>query len=117
MPTTFDDVLAGVPAAAVVQAFYDRLLADGQVLRHVDRRYLLRFRAEHRAFVAVAGSAGRMMHPSNARLAVAAAAFDVVVSHLEAVLGEVDLAPAVAAGLVAVLCPERTARPPLAVVG
>lgn len=118
MPTTFDDdVLAGAPAAAVVQAFYDRLLADGEVLRHVDRRYLLRFRAEHRAFVAVAGSAGRMMHPSNARLAVAAAAFDVVLAHLEAVLGEVDVAPAVAAGLVAVLSPERTTRPPLAIVG
>lgn len=116
MPATFDDLLAGAPAAAVVMAFYDRLLADGAVLRHVDRRDLLRCRSEHRAFVAVAGSAGRMMHPANERLAVAAGAFDLVVGHLEAVLGEVDVAPAVAAGLVAVLCPERTGRPPLAIV-
>jgi truncated hemoglobin YjbI len=116
MPTTFNDILAGVPAAAVVEAFYQRLLADDELLRHLDPRLLLRFRAEHRAFVAVAGSVGRMMHPSNVRLPVAGAAFHRVLSHLEAVLGEVDVSPAVAAGLVAVLGPVHTGRPALAVV-
>ena len=116
MLTTVHDDTGGKSAAGAVEAFYDRLLGDREVLRHVDRRYLLRTRARQRAFVSTAG-AGRLMHPSNVPLAVAVAVFDSVLSHLDAMLHEADVAPATAAGLVAFLRPLPVPQVPLAVVG
>jgi hemoglobin len=114
MRTTLYDQIGGAPAVtAVVDALYDRILADAGLMRYFDGTDLGRLKAHQRALVAVAlgGSTedyrGRMMHPAHAGLAITDGAFDTVLGHLVAVLDDVGVAPATAARVVAIVQPIR----------
>jgi hemoglobin len=114
VPTTIFDELGGEPAvAAVVDALYERVLADDDLATYFDGRDLGRLKAHQRALVTVAlgGAAeeytGRMMQPAHAGMAVTHEAFDRVLAHLGAVLAGAGVAPATAARVLAILQPLR----------
>ncbi|HJV09601.1 MAG TPA: group 1 truncated hemoglobin, partial [Acidimicrobiales bacterium] len=83
MRSTIYDDIGGAPAVtAVVDAFYERLIADPDLMAFFDGRDMARLKAHQRALVTVAlgGTAeeyaGRMMQPAHAGLAITNEAFD-----------------------------------------
>ena len=125
MRTTIYDEIGGAPAVeAVVEAFYQRLLADPDLMSYFEGRDMARLKAHQRALVTVAlgGTAeeynGRMMHPAHAGLAITHDAFDKVLDHLAAVLTDVGVPAVTRAKILAILQPLRTdvVQAPLAAV-
>jgi hemoglobin len=115
MPSILFDEIGGEPAvAAVVDALYERVLADPSLMPYFDGRDLDRLKAHQRALVTVAlgGTAqqytGRMMHPAHAGLAITDEAFDKVLDHLSAAFAGAGVAPAAAANALGMLRPLRT---------
>ena len=115
MRTTIYDEIGGAPAVdAVVEAFYQRLLADPDLLSYFEGRDMTRLKAHQRALVTVAlgGTSeeytGKMMHPAHAGMAITNEAFDKVLDHLEAVLAGAGVAPVTTAKILAILQPLRT---------
>jgi hemoglobin len=113
--STIYDEIGGAPAVtAVVDAFYQRLIADPDLMSYFDGRDMTRLKAHQRALVTVAlgGTseeyAGRMMHPAHVGLAITDDAFDRVLDHLEAVLIGAGVAPMTCAKILAILQPLRT---------
>ena len=114
MRSTIYDEIGGEPAVnAVVDAFYERLLADPDLMSYFDGRDMPRLKAHQRALLTVAlgGTTaeytGRMMQPAHAGMAITHEAFDKVLGHLEAVLLGAGVAPVTAARILAILQPLR----------
>ena len=125
MRTTIYDEIGGAPAVeAVVEAFYQRLLADPDLMSYFEGRDMARLKAHQRALVTVAlgGTAeeynGRMMHPAHAGLAITHQAFDKVLDHLAGALSDAGVPSATTAKFLAILQPLRTdvVQTPLAAV-
>ncbi len=125
MKTTIYDEIGGAPAVdAVVEAFYQRLLADPDLLGYFEGRDMARLKSHQRALVTVAlgGTSeeynGRMMHPAHAGLAITHEAFDRVLDHLAATLAEAGVPFVATAKILAILQPLRTdvVQAPLAAV-
>ena len=125
MRGTIYDEIGGEPAVtAVVDAFYDRLVADPDLLSYFGGRDMARLKAHQRALVTVAlGGAseqynGRMMHPAHSGLAITRGAFEKVLAHLKAVLTDVGVPAVPTAQILAILQPLRTdvVQAPLAAV-
>src|SRR5215210_3068273 len=115
MRSTIYDEIGGEPAVtAVVDAFYERLIADPDLMPYFDGRDMARLKAHQRALVTVAlgGTSekytGRMMQPAHAGLAITDEAFDKVLDHLLAVLTGAGVAPVTSAKILAILQPLRT---------
>jgi hemoglobin len=113
--STIYDEIGGAPAVnAVVDAFYERLIADPDLMSYFSDRDMGRLKAHQRALVTVAlgGTSeeytGRMMQPAHAGLAITDEAFDKVLDHLLAVLTGAGVAPVTAAKILAILQPLRT---------
>ncbi len=112
--TIYDEIGGETAVTAVVEAFYERLLADPGLLSYFEGRDTERLKAHQRALVTVAlgGTSeeygGRMMHPAHAGLAITDDAFDKVLDHLAAVLADAGVAAATTAKIVAILQPLRT---------
>ena len=125
MKATSYDQIGGAPVVeAIVEALYERLLADPTLMAYFQDRDMDRLKAHQRALVTVAlgGTsaeyAGRMMHPAHAGLGVTHEAFDKVLDHLAAVLPDAGVPDATTAKILAILQPLRTdvVQAPLAVV-
>ena len=125
MRSTIYDEIGGAQAVdVVVEAFYQRLLADPGLLSYFEGRDMTRLKAHQRALLTVAlgGTAeeygGRMMHPAHAGLAITHAAFDRVLEHLAAVLRDAGVPPSSTDKVLAILRPLRTdvVQAPLAAV-
>ena len=115
MRRTIYDEIGGAPAVeAVVDALYERLIADPGLMAYFDGRDMAGLKAHQRALVAVAlgGTAeeygGRMMQPAHAGLAITNQAFDTVLDHLRAVLTGAGVPPVTSAKILAILQPLRT---------
>lgn len=115
MRRTIYDEIGGAPAVtAVVDAFYERLVADPDLSSYFAGRDMARLKTHQRALVTVAlgGTSeqynGKMMHPAHAGLAISNEAFDKVLGHLLAVLTGVGVAPVTSARILAILQPLRT---------
>lgn len=112
-PTIYDEI-GGEPAVtAVVDAFYERLIADVDLMSYFDGRDMRRLKAHQRALVTVAlgGTAerytGKMMQPAHTGLAITDDAFDKVLDHLHEVLIGAGVQPLTAAKVLAILQPLR----------
>ncbi len=115
MRTTIYDEIGGAPAVTVVvDAFYERLVADPDLTSYFAGRDMARLKAHQRALVTVAlgGTSeqynGRMMHPAHAGLSITDAAFDKVLDHLLAVLTAAGVPPVTSAKILAILQPLRS---------
>ena len=115
MRSTIYDEIGGEPAVTtVVDLFYERLVADPDLLSYFEGRDMAQLKAHQRALVTVAlgGTseqyAGRMMHPAHAGLAITNEAFDKVLDHLLAVLTDVGVPTLTSAKILAILQPLRT---------
>ncbi|MDQ3896893.1 MAG: group 1 truncated hemoglobin, partial [Actinomycetota bacterium] len=115
MRTTMYDEIGGATAVhSLVEALYERLLADPGLTSYFEGRDMTRLKAHQRALVTVAlgGTAqeysGRMMHPAHAGLAITNEAFDKVLDHLAAVLGDAGVPAVTTARILAILQPLRT---------
>jgi hemoglobin len=115
MRGTIYDEIGGAPAVtAVVDAFYERLIADPDLMAYFQGRDMKSLKAHQRALVTVAlgGTSeeynGRMMQPAHTGLAITNEAFDKVLDHLLAVLTGAGVAPMTAAKILAILQPLRT---------
>jgi hemoglobin len=111
---TIYDEIGGAPAvAAVVDLFYERLLADPTVSHYFVGKDLARLKAHQRALVTVALGGmserytGRLMGPAHAGLAITDDAFDRILMHLEAVLLDAAVAPTTVGKVMAILEPLR----------
>jgi hemoglobin len=125
MRSTIYDEIGGAPAVtAVVDAFYERLVADPDLMPYFAGRDMARLKGHQRALVTVAlgGTSeeynGRMMHPAHAGMAITNEAFDSVLDHLLAVLTDVGVPPVTSAKILAILQPLRTdvVQSPLAAI-
>jgi hemoglobin len=111
--TIYEDIGGGPAVTAVVDAFYDRLVADPDLMSYFDGRDMDRLKAHQRALVTVAlgGTSeeynGRMMHPAHAGLAITNEAFDKVLDHLRAVLTGAGVPAVTSAKILAILQPLR----------
>lgn len=120
----YDEIGGASAVDAVVDALYERLIADPDLMAYFDGRDMARLKAHQRALVAVAlgGTAeeygGRMMQPAHAGLAITNEAFDKVLDHLLPVLTGAGVPPATSAKILAILQPLRTdvVQPSMAVV-
>lgn len=112
--TIYDEIGGAGAVTAVVDAFYERLIADPDLMAYFAGRDMAGLKAHQRALVTVAlgGTSeeynGRMMQPAHAGLAITHEAFDKVLDHLEAVLTGAGVAPVTAAKVLAILQPLRT---------
>ena len=114
MRATIYDEIGGEPAVtAVVDACYERLIADPDLRSYFDGRGIKRLKAHQRALVTVAlgGTSeeysGRMMHPAHSGLGVTNDAFDKVLDHLLAVLTGAGVPAVTSAKILAILQPLR----------
>ncbi|WP_333767090.1 group I truncated hemoglobin [Streptomyces sp. IBSBF 2435] len=91
---TIFEAVGGAPAVeAVVDLFYDRVLADPALAGYFEGRDMARLKRHQRLFVGQAlGSRepypGRTMERAHSGLAITGEAFDLVVGHLAAALAE-----------------------------
>jgi hemoglobin len=112
--TIYEDIGGEPTVDAAVDALYQRLLADSDLLSYFEGRDVGRLKAHQRALLTVAlgGTseeyAGKMMQPAHAGMAITHQAFDKVLDHLEAVLLGTGVAPAAAAKVLAILKPLRS---------
>ncbi len=125
MRSTIYDEIGGEPVVtAVVDAFYERLITDPDLMSYFDGRDMRRLKAHQRALVTVAlgGTSeeytGRMMHPAHAGLAVTHQAFDKVLDHLASTLTDAGVPAVTTAKILSILQPLRTdvVHAPLAAV-
>ncbi|WP_255946485.1 group I truncated hemoglobin [Streptomyces odontomachi] len=91
--TLFDRIGGDEAVGAVVDLFYDRVLADPDLAPYFTDVGIRRLKNHQRLFIGQAlGSTrpypGRSMHRAHAHLGITRAAFDRVVEHLAASLGE-----------------------------
>lgn len=114
MPGTIYEEIGGAPAVeVVVDAFYQRLLADPGLSQFFAGKDMGRLKAHQRALVTVAlgGTSerytGRMMGPAHGGLAITDEAFDRVLMHLDAVLSDAGVAPVTVGKIMAILEPLR----------
>ena len=114
MPTTIYDEIGGAPAVAVVvDAFYQKLLADPSVSGYFRGKDLNRLRAHQRALVTVAlgGTTetytGRLMGPAHTGLNITDEAFDTICAHLGDTLAEAGVGAVTIAKILAILEPLR----------
>ena len=114
MRSTIYDEIGGEPTVtAVVDALYERLTTDSDLMSYFEGLDMGRLKAHQRALVTVAlgGSSeeytGRMMQPAHAGLAITDEAFDKVLGHLGAVLVDAGVAPETVARILAILQPVR----------
>ena len=122
--TIYDEIGGASAVDAVVDAFYQRLLADPDLLSYFEGRDMTRLKAHQRALVTVAlgGTSeeyhGRMMHPAHAGLAITHEAFDKVLDHLAAVLSDAGVPAVTTTKILSILRPLRTdvVQAPLAAV-
>ena len=97
---TLYDRLGGEPAiGAVVNEFYDRVLADERVSHHFDDVEMAEQRSHQTKFLsAVTGGpmryGGDDMETAHEELGVTDAEFDAIAAHLDAALREFDVADA-----------------------
>ena len=115
MRTTMYEDIGGAPAvAAVVDAFYQRLLHDPDLAEFFAGKDMAGLKAHQRALVTVAlgGTSeeynGRMMQPAHAGLGITHDAFDRVLDHLSTVLAEASVPPVTTAKILAILEPLRS---------
>ena len=115
MRGTIYDEIGGAPAVTVVvDAFYERLIADPDLMAYFQGHDMSRLKAHQRALVTVAlgGTSeqynGRMMQPAHAGMAITNEAFDKVLDHLLAVLTGAGVSPVTSAKILAILQPLRT---------
>ena len=114
MRTTIYEEIGGAPAVtAVVDLFYERLVADPSVNGYFAGKDLVRLKAHQRALVTVAlggmseSYTGRLMGPAHAGLAITHEAFDRILMHLEAVLVDVGVSSTIIGKVLAILEPLR----------
>ena len=114
MRRTIYDEIGGEPAVtAIVDALYERLIADPDLMSYFDGRDIGRLKAHQRALVTVALGGtleeytGRTMQPAHAGMAITHQAFDTVLDHLEAVLHDAGLQPGTVGKILAILQPLR----------
>lgn len=114
MSTIYEEI-GGAPAVtAVVDAFYERLLADPSLVAYFGGKNMARLKSHQRALVTVAlgGTSeayrGRMMGPAHAGMSITDEAFDAVLHHLDAVLVEVGVRSVTIAKIMAILEPLRS---------
>jgi hemoglobin len=114
MRGTIYDEIGGEPAVtAVVDAFYERLVADPDLMSYFAGRDMGRLKAHQRALVTVAlgGTSeeytGRMMEPAHRGLAITNEAFDKVLDHLNVVLAGAGVRAVTSAKIMAILQPLR----------
>lgn len=107
--TLYDEV-GGKPAvAAIVEDFYDRILADPNLVDYFTGKDMAGLKRHQRAMVTVAlGGAsdtyrGRMMTPAHAGLAITDDAFDRVLEHLADALGARQVRPLTIEKVLAIL--------------
>lgn len=112
-PTIYDEI-GGAPAvAAVVDVFYDKLLADPSVRHYFAGKDLARLKAHQRSLVTVALGgmsetyAGRLMGPAHAGLDITHEAFDTILGHLDDTMIGAGVAPTTVAKVMAILEPLR----------
>ncbi|MFF3905499.1 group 1 truncated hemoglobin [Streptomyces sp. NPDC001848] len=91
--TVFERIGGEAAVAAVVDVFYDKVLADPELANWFDGVDMDRLKRHQRLFVGQALGAkrpypGRAMRAAHAGLAITDAAFDKVVQHLAAALAE-----------------------------
>jgi hemoglobin len=94
--TIYDDIGGTDAVAAVVEDFYERVLADAQLAAWFVGIDVRRLKAHQRAFITVAiggpdAYAGRSMTDAHAGLAITREAFGLVVDHLVATLARFDV--------------------------
>ncbi len=92
-PTIFDRIGGADAVAAVVDLFYDRVLADPDLVGYFEGQDIERIKGHQRNFVGQALGArrpysGRTMRRAHEQLAITSGAFDKVVAHLAASLAE-----------------------------
>ncbi|MFN2606843.1 MAG: group 1 truncated hemoglobin [Acidimicrobiales bacterium] len=113
--TTIYEEIGGAPAVnAVVDAFYERLVADPRVNRYFEGKDLARLKAHQRALVTVALGGvtetytGRLMGPAHTGMGITDEAFDIVLDHLEAVMLEAGVRSTTVGKVMAILDPLRS---------
>ncbi|WP_052396930.1 group I truncated hemoglobin [Streptomyces sp. NRRL F-5123] len=113
-PTVFD-AIGGAPAVeAVVDLFYDKVLADPELAGWFEGRDMERLKRHQRLFVGQALGArepypGRTMERAHQGLAITGAAFDLVVGHLAAALAEAGVDAPTIGTVAAALLPLKDA--------
>lgn len=114
MRTTIYEEIGGAPAVeAVVEVFYQKLLADPSVSHYFAGKDLARLKAHQRslATVALGGMSetytGRLMGPAHAGLDITDEAFDTILGHLDDTMTEAGVAPVTVAKVLAILEPLR----------
>ncbi|MDG4865811.1 group 1 truncated hemoglobin [Streptomyces sp. T-3] len=107
--------IGGEPAvAAVVDVFYQRVLADEQLARYFVDSNFAALKAHQRSFIAHALGAttpygGRAMGEAHAELAITAPDFDRVVGHLAVALADSGVDQATIADIALALVPLKDA--------
>lgn len=108
-PTLYDEV-GGKPAVvAIVDDFYERLLADPSLARYFSGKDMRKLKSHQQALVTVAlggtsqAYVGKMMAPAHADLSIDDTAFDSVLAHLESTLNARDIRPVTVEKIIAIL--------------
>lgn len=108
--STLYDEVGGKPAvAAIVDDFYERLLADPSLVQYFAGKDMKRLKSHQRALVTVAlgGTSeaylGKMMAPAHAELSIDDTAFDSVLGHLEDTLVARDVVGVTVEKIIAIL--------------
>nr|WP_236071797.1 group 1 truncated hemoglobin [Streptomyces polyasparticus] len=113
-PSIFERI-GGEPAvAAVVDVFYQRVLADEQLARHFVGTDIAALKGHQRSFIAHALGAelpyaGRSMEHAHAELGITEDDFDLVVGHLAAALADSGVDQATIADIASALVPLKEA--------
>jgi hemoglobin len=111
--TIYEEIGGAAAVTAVVDRFYQRLVADPSVSHYFAGKDLVRLKAHQRALVTVAlGGAsetytGRLMGPAHAGLDITDDAFDAILAHLQAVLVDAGVAATTIGKVLAILEPLR----------
>ncbi|NJP45340.1 group I truncated hemoglobin [Actinacidiphila epipremni] len=112
-PATVFEAIGGEPAvAAVVELFYAKVLADPGLAGYFEGRDIDRLKRHQRLFVgqalgATAPYPGRTMQRAHSGLGITGAAFDLVVGHLAAALGEAGVDEPTIGAIAAELLPLK----------
>ncbi|MBO0821228.1 MAG: group 1 truncated hemoglobin [Nocardiopsaceae bacterium] len=108
----YDEIGGKAAVTAVVDDFYNRLLADPSLANYFSGKDMKALKKHQRALVTVAlgGSdtyTGQMMGPAHAGLNITGPAFDSVLEHLKASLASKGVAEDTIGKIVAILEPLR----------
>lgn len=110
--TIFESIGGAAAVEAVVDLFYERVLADPALAGYFEGRDMARLKRHQRLFVGQAlGSRepypGRTMQRAHSGLAITGEAFDLVVGHLAAALAEAGVDAATIGTVAETLLPLR----------